>query len=98
MVVSTKRLLEVITEQEKPLLEQLEKKIDETLTEKFDGNPITISVPYTNDCEANRYGNKAKIRDSALNHLLNQYKSQGWSSVKLQIQSEKSYIEFKYTS
>lgn len=87
MVINPKQLLESITKKDQTMLKRLEKRIDECLSEDFDGSSTCISI--NDDC--------ASLRPYVLNQLLNKYRHAGWS-VKTEYDSREgdAYLLFSY--
>ncbi len=98
MAISPKKLMEKIQSGEKDLVARLEQKIDSSLARNFDGKRGVIYYPFDAECEA--------LRPFVLKRLLDKYRSQGWSSVKIRSRNDgihyydegTKYFEFKYNT
>lgn len=83
MVIGPDELMKKITEDEAGKLEQLEKKIDDTLRKKYsDGWTVTFSKSIFGD-----------LGECAIESLLSKYRKAGWSVQELSDFDD--YYEFK---
>lgn len=88
MVVKPQELATQVTNQEAPIVERLEQRIDAVLTERFQGRG-TVTIDYDADFR--------RLRQCTLNNLLDKYRQKGWTTAKVvHDQRDGSYVQFMY--
>ena len=85
MVIGPDELLKRITEDEAGKIEQLEKKIDDSLRASYEGNnSVVLDYDIFRD-----------IRKCTVDALLSKYRQAGWSVNYISDQRDGDYYEFK---
>ena len=87
MVVKPKELVNLITEEEKPIIKRLEETIDKILTKDFSGTG-SLYFGITDDFKNLRIPTREK--------LLDKYRQSGWNVEEISDQRDGNYIEFSY--
>jgi len=84
MVIGPKKLVEKIEKKEADAIRNLENKIDEALTNQFDGRHASVGY------------NTEGVRGFVLDKLLDQYRDAGWDVKITDDQRDGDYIHFTY--
>jgi hypothetical protein len=89
MVVKPRELINLITDEEKPVIKRLEKRIDDCLTKDFRGTG-SLAFGMNEDFKSLRPPTKEK--------LLDKYRQAGWNVKEISDQRDGDYVEFSYNS